>query len=300
MKFAFMLNARDKAKHVRVAARSILLQESSEPFEVLLSDQGSTDGTREILDEEARTYSGPNTVRRLNCPITEPRGMLGLNVHFDWCMTQTDADVVLQLSADDYTLPTRMEKVRAVFREHGPSMVLCGMYYVGQEMEHLGDGVTPAADGYGKLDEIVSNSLGGSSAHAWTRTFYEKIGGLGYQIGSQDIVMPFLAACDNGCYFITERLHCYRKCIGPENTGLEGIFFHYPEGSKERQQYEELIHFQVIAGLYTVLRVMDKNGWRTPEREQALATALLDRACGWTIAREKLTLAKIHPLPFKV
>ena len=83
-----------------------------QPLEILLSDQGSVDGTTTILDDLTRTYNGPHQVRRLQCPVVAPRGMPGLNEHINWAMTQTDADVIVSLSADDYDLAQRITAAR--------------------------------------------------------------------------------------------------------------------------------------------------------------------------------------------
>src|SRR5678815_246024 len=100
-KYALLLTARDKVRHVAAAVTSMFAQVGP-PIELLLSDQGSHDGTATILDDMARSYAGPHKVRRLNCPDIELIGMPGMNAHVNWAMTQTDADVVMQLSADDY------------------------------------------------------------------------------------------------------------------------------------------------------------------------------------------------------
>ena len=102
-KYAMLLTARDKVRHVGDAVKSMFAHVGP-PIELLLSDQGSIDGTGAVLDELAARYKGPHTVRRLQCPRIEVRGMPGLNEHVNWAMTQTDADVVMQLSADDYDL----------------------------------------------------------------------------------------------------------------------------------------------------------------------------------------------------
>ena len=62
---------------------------------------------------------------------------------------------------------------------------------------------------------------------------------------------------------------------------------------------EELIHFQVIAGHYAALRKLDHMGLRSDVANQALAQAILDRAASWTNVRERMSLARVMPKPFK-
>ena len=293
-KLAFILHARDKAKHVKIAARSMLFQECERPFEVILSDHGSVDGTKEILEEQARLYNGPNKARFVQCPHTNIRGMPGLNAHINWTMTQTDADFILQLSADDYALPKRVEKVWAAFEEHKPSMALTGMYYVDEDMKYLAESAHPDKDGWCILEEMYPKYIGGSASQAWTHEFFDKIGGLS-GVGSQDVVMPFLAVLDKGAYYLRERLHCYRKCVGLQNTGLQGVLDAVPEGDPRRMQIEELIHFQVLSGHYAVLMKMDQAGLRTDEAVYHLVQAILDRSASWSNIRQKMTLEGVPP-----
>lgn len=301
-KLAFILHARDKVKHVRAACRSMLLQDSPRPIEIIFSDQGSTDGTLGILEDEARRYGGPHAVHVVRCPHVDLRGMGGLNAHITWSMGQTDADFILQLSADDYALPRRAILTWEAFEAHKPSMVLTGMYYVREaDGAYEGESAWPDAsvgDSWCKLEEMFSKYVGGSASQAWTHEFFDKIGGLD-GLGSQDVVMPFLACLDKGAWYIYERLHAYRRCVGVENTGLQSVLEAHPKGSPEHLQVEELIHFQVLTGLYDTLAKMDAAGLRTPEAEALLAQNILDRAAGWNAARVRLSLRQIPPLSFK-
>ena len=301
MKVTHLLTAYNKASFIRDAAVSMFAQTYT-PLEILLSDHGSTDGTRQMLDYLAKSYNGPHTVRRLDCPHIEVRGMPGLNAHINWAMTQTDADFLVHLSADDYDLAQRVELAVRAFEEHSPSMVLGGMYYVNEKREYLGENPWPQEDGWCKLEEMHPKFVGGSTIQSWSREFYEKVGGLS-GVGSPDVVLPFLACLDRGAYYVHARAHAYRKVIGVENTGLESVYYAFPEGSKERLQQEELIHFQVMAGHYTALAKMEKLTL-TPEvavaAGQCLAQAILDRSASWVNVRQKMTFEKVPPLPFKV
>lgn len=301
MKVCFALNNRNKVKYCPVAIGSILTQKTSIPFEVILSDQGSTDGSKEVMNEIVSKYDGPLKVRRLDMPDPNYPGMHGMNLHFDYIMENTDADVVLQLSADDYALPDRVEKVVEAFEQHNPSMVLNGMYYVDEEMKYLAESAWPDKDGWCVLEEMFAKYVGGSGAQAWTSAFYKKMQGLGGQIGSQDVVMPFLAVLDKGCYYIHKRMHCYRKVSSLDNTGLEGVLNAIPETDvAHRLQTAELIHFQVIGGLYTCLKKASLFVNPIPEKvSYTLANAILDRSASWTNVREQLSLRRIPPLPFR-
>lgn len=299
MKLAFMLNNKNKEKYVRIAARSILYQKC-EPFLAVLSDNNSTDASKAILDEEASKYDGPHKVVRLNCPPFKSDGMPGLNEHIDWVMDQIDADWIIQLSGDDYSLETRAQSTLKAFRDNDPSMVLTAQYTVSETMQYVAETGYPHTDGWVLLQDVITKFVGGSCSQAWTREFYNKMGGIKGCLGSSDILMPFLSVLHKGCYYINERLQCYRKVLGPDNTGLESIFFAIPEDKKEeRLQVEELMHFQVIVGFYEVLGKMYEAKLESRPAEEALSLVLSDRAASLVRCRKELSLLRVPPLSFK-
>lgn len=300
MKAAFILTARNKSRFVRDAVKTMLAQ-MCQPLDIVLSDQGSTDGTREILDEEASKYDGPHKVVRLNCPpeVCELEGMPGLNAHINWVMKQIDADVVLQISADDLTHPLRAAKVIEAFKTHKPSMVLTGMYYVDENLKYLGESAFPDKSGWCNAVEMHEKCIGGSASQAWSSEFFYRLGGLS-GVGSQDVIMPFVAALDGGVWYIHERLHYYRACASLDNTGLEGVLRAIPEEDAARRlQVEELIHFQIFAGLASNVYAIGRLSLPQGEATQALLQSLISRGLAWCHARERLTLQRIPPLPLK-
>ena len=300
MKLAFMVNNRNKEKYIRMAVRSILFQKC-EPFLAVLSDNNSTDASKAIMDEEAAKYDGPHKVVRLNCPVFEHDGMAGLNAHMDWVMDQIDADWIIQLSGDDYSLEHRAQKTLDAFRANDPSMVLTAQYSVSEDMKYVAETAYPHMDGWVRVEDVISKYVGGSCSQAWSREFYEKMGGVRGCLGSPDILMPLLSILHKGCYYLNERLQCYRKVLGPDNTGLESIYFDVPESDlPKRKQLEELIHFQVIVGLYEVLGKMYDAKLETRPAEEALSLAISDRAASLVRCRKDLSFMRVPPLPFKV
>jgi hypothetical protein len=302
-KYALLLTARDKVRHVADAVKSMYAQVGP-PITIYLSDQGSVDGTNVILDDLKASYRGPHKIIRLNCPVTDIHGMPGLNAHINWAMTQIEEDVVMQLSADDYDLAQRSELTIAAFEAFNPSMVLGAMYTVDEGMKYLGetpqpDDANPDKDMWITVEQMFPKFVGGSTCQAWTREFWDKAGPL-EGVASPDVVLPFLAVLDKGAYYLHTKMHAYRKVLSASNTGLEGVYYSYPEGDKRRQQLEELIHFQVSAGLYTVLRKMQAMGIATPEAHTALLQAAMDRSASWVKVREEISLAGIPPIAMKV
>jgi hypothetical protein len=88
MKAAYIINARDKAAHVERCVRSAFAQTGCE-LEIILSDQGSTDGTREILGALAAEYVGPAHRARARLPAHRRQARHGgrMNAHLAWVMS---------------------------------------------------------------------------------------------------------------------------------------------------------------------------------------------------------------------
>ena len=296
---AFMVNNKNKERFIGAAAESILKQEC-EPFLAVLSDNNSTDASKAILNDLADKYDGPHTVLRLDLPPQDSDGMPGLNAHIDYCMEQFDCPYIIQLSGDDYSLPRRAQRTLDAFRSQDPSMVLTGQYTCDETGHYVSETPYPHTDGWVAVKDMFPQYVGGSSSQAWTREFYEKIGGIKGCLGSSDVLMPLLACLHKGAYFIHERLQCYRKVLGPDNTGLENIYFAIPEADTgARQQVEELMHFQVAVGLYELLGKMQDAKLSRRDAEEALSLALSDRCASLVNCRKRLSLAKLPPLLFK-
>lgn len=266
-------------------------------MEVIFSDQFSTDGSWEILKDVAEKYDGKHKLRIMQCPEVSLKGMPGLNEHLNWIHNQTDAEVFISSAADDYPLISRARKTIEAFEKFSPSMVITGMYFANEDGSYHGETGFPNEDGFVKVEDVYSKMVGGSTTQAWTREFYEKIKGL-QGVGSPDMVLPFLACVDKGAYYLHERLHVYCKVVDEHNTGLEGVYA-AAKSDEERTALEELMHFQVLAGIYTAAAKMQDAGLSTQDANNAIIEQILDRSASWQNVRQRMSLQKIQPMMFK-
>jgi len=204
----------------------------------------------------------------------------------------------MQLSADDYDLAQRSELTIKAFEEFNPSMVLGSMYYVNDGKQYIGETPHADEDRWCTLEDMTKNLIGGSTCQAWTREFWNKIKPL-TGVGSPDVILPYLAVLDKGAYLLKTRMHCYRQVHYTANTGLEGVWNSFPQGDPRRLQIEELMHFQVASGYFTIIEKMQAAGWRTDATALPLANAILDRAVSWCNTRSRMSFEHIAPIPFK-
>lgn len=294
MRVAHIIPCRDKATQVAKTVDSVLNQ--TYPCHVVLSDQGSTDGSLEILRNMALRYRGPHKVSVLSCPDIDPKGMRGMNAHLDWIMSKIDEDVVLITSADDLALPTRNARAVKAFEEHKPDMVLTALHFMEPDGTHYGITGEPKVDGFVNPTLCLEGLVGGSTAHAWTREFYDAVGGFAGICGF-DAFWPFLATVRNGAYFIAEPQHLYVRHVDPNNTGLEGA--HRAADEVGKLQLEELMHFQVQTAYIHAVRALEKWDCQNQEARMTLFREILGRAASWSNCREQMTIRKIPPLSLK-
>lgn len=293
MKAAFVIPCRNKVKYVARACQSVLDQ--TYPCEIIFSDQGSTDGSFDIIQ---RISQGKN-VRVLQCPETNPVGMAGLNAHLHWVVKQTDADIILVCSADDWNHPQRAEKVVEIFERHNPDYVGTGVDFLTEENGELKSvGITAyQTEGFVPPKTVIDSLVGGSSSTAFKRDFYMKVGPIPGSVGA-DTYLPLMAAFCNGFYFLPEVLHCYFKWVDPENTGLEGVMA--SKTGDGRLQVEELIHYQLASGYQAVAKkAVELNLKVADEDANAVMKSLVDQCFAWLETRHKLTKWRIPPLALK-
>ena len=303
MKVACLVPVRNKAFFVDQTVNSVFKQ-TYEGMEILLSDQGSTDKSLDILGKMAEAYDGPNQVRVLSCPHTEPKGLAGFNVHIQWLMSHTDADLIVIVSADDLCHPDRVKRTVEVYQEYRPAFIGTRMQFL--EPDGTLNGQTAWAiqnlkDGESRFvtaREHIEGLIGGSSSTTFDREFYEKIGGLPNHV-ILDVYLPFLATYDRGFYFINEDLFAYIKHPDPNNAGLGGRFL-ATDSQDEQLLLNELAGYQVVSTLYQagqIAATVYSKEWMNGHKDagEALYSNIVNRTRDWTDCRNILNERKIQP-----
>ncbi len=118
MMVSVVIPAFNAEQYLSEAVDSVLLQEMNS-VEILIVNDGSTDGTSFLITEYEKQY--PGIVRglehpgRINQGVSRSR-LLGLQ--------EAQGEFIALLDADDSFLPGKMEKQLQVFREH-PEVIMC-------------------------------------------------------------------------------------------------------------------------------------------------------------------------------
>lgn len=315
MKVSFIVPCRDKASFVAKTVESVFAQTYS-PMEIILSDQGSVDGTFEIITELAAKYNGPNSVRVLQCPDTELRGMAGLNQHLNWLHTQVTGDIIIMCSADDLNHPDRTKYTVEAFEKHNPSYVGTCVQYLNaeQQLEAItAFNINGEEDCFVDPIRNINELIGSSASSAWSKDLYEKYGPL-KGIESQDVLLPFFATIERGIFYVGKQLHAYIKHADENNTGLEGVMRAAQKkldnaqndvekviASRPLNACIENVNYHCTSNYFAILRRLQ--GLQS-NIDMKLYEALLNKAIDasnlWAQSRDNLTLMRVEPKGMRV
>lgn len=299
MKTAYVIFARNKAHHAEYVERCVrsAFAQTYTPMEIILSDQGSTDGTRELFERLAAEYQGPNTVRVLDCPDTACGGMAGLNAHLAWLHQQLDAEIFIATAADDYAHPERAAKIVEAFERTGADMVGSAMLFEDPAGQAPPSRSAHNREGWVSTGEVVLGRVGGSCAPAWRRSLWERLMPIPALCGP-DVWMPPLAAVLGGLWYINEPLYTYVQHADPKNTGLEGVIKALPESA--RRPLDENRLFQTATAWQWVLRRMQQLGIGAPDERQAVVQAAVTHYEAWGDVRTAMSVNREAPQPFPI
>ena len=302
MKVAFIINARNKAKYVAQSVMGALSQ--TYPCEVILSDQGSTDGTYDIMQAVVDAYMAhterKHTVKLLRCPVEGPYGMRAANANFDWAWRQSspDCEYIFQSSADDYSLPNRVEAcVKKMDEGARPTAIATTMFFAKPgDTEPKSVSGYPQESGYVKAGEGLSNLAYGSCIAAYRRDFLDKVSD---QAGANtpDVLFGYLAALMDGFYVVAEPHHVHNEVADTDNCGYQGKL--RGASGDLSLQLAECNHAQLLRLYKTCAEqaaVLTNNQVPT-EDWNPLIQAMVSQACAWIDARDKLSEQNISPIP---
>lgn len=297
-KVAAVIFCRDKEKFVQRAVESTLNQ-THPNLEIILSDQGSMDKSYEIMELCATAYKGPHNVRLMRCPDTDPKGMAGLNAHINWVHEQTDAELIVTCSADDYNEPERVENIIAAYESNNkPDWVGTCVLFENPQGEVRGVTGYSTSLQYGEGAfigpiDMLKGTWGGSSSAAWRREFMQKYKPVGSE--SIDVIHSFLATLGRGFYYINKPLHHYVEHGDVNNTGTEGIM-RAATTDEEKLQALETMNYHFASNMHALIRKIQEHKIElAPDVEALLLQNTLQCGAYWAMARDKMTLERIQP-----
>lgn len=247
-RISLLLLACNQQAIVRAAAESCLAQ-IGEPLEIVLSDDGSTDGTFEQLRQAAAAYRGPHQVRARRNAVN-----LGIAGHYNRLVQETSGALLVTAAGDDVSLPDRVQRLAQAWDASGRRADLIASAFV--RMARDGTlGARVATDDLGTLAldswlRRMPYTVG--ATHAFTRRLMERFGPLDEDICYEDRIVVLRALCGGGALTLKEALVHYRAGGRSNpvrvNTAEQLLQWHRQQNRLRLAEARQLIHDARIAG----------------------------------------------------
>jgi len=113
-RFTVIIPTKDRAEYLRHTLRTCALQDY-EPFEVVVSDDGSIDHTRQIVEEAARLDP--------RIRYTSTGSQSGMKENFERALAQVKPGFVIALGGDDGLMPGGIRGMHEALRETGTQLL---------------------------------------------------------------------------------------------------------------------------------------------------------------------------------
>jgi glycosyltransferase involved in cell wall biosynthesis len=179
----FVLYAYNEERYIREAIESAFAQTYS-PMEVVLSDDGSTDRTFEIMQEMAADYRGPHQIL-----LNRNEKNIGIGSQLNSAVAMTRGTLILLANGDDVSLPHRVTRTMEVWENSGRSAtaITVNLICMDEKGEPLGRTIDSHPSFQG-LEDGIRKRFGPVSAASLSisRTAFKKFGELMPQLIIED------------------------------------------------------------------------------------------------------------------
>lgn len=185
----FALFAFNQEKYVREAVRAALAQDYT-PLAIIISDDASTDGTFQIIEEEVAGYRGPHRIR-----LSRNEKNLGACAHVNRVVRMAETNFIVLAAGDDVSAPERTTVLANAYRNAGTRN-----FYVSSNAEimeregrptgrHIIRGAAP--------DNLEHHARGSAmplgASEAFTKSLLDYFGDMHQHLVNEDFVMPMRA-----------------------------------------------------------------------------------------------------------
>lgn len=232
-----------------------ILSQTVPGIQIMISDDGSADGTREILKRYQKAY--PDRIL-LNHHVKEgefenrKNQMPDPAMNFFWLLSQADADYVLLSDQDDKWLPHKaerlLERMKEIEKPDRPALVFSDMQVVDERLKLISSSFFE----YGHCDPdrlsfseiLVENPITGG-AMMMNRKLAELAGRVPRACFMHDWWIGLCASCFGEISCVKEPLSLYRQhghnMVGARKTGsLEDLKERSRRGEQVRENYRQM------------------------------------------------------------
>jgi len=193
------------------AALDAAFAQTGGPFEIIVSDDASTDDTFVVIEERVARYGGPHRV-----VVNRNAANMGVIAHTNRVVELATADILIPCYGDDVSFPDRATRIVEVFERHDPLLTHSHAIPIDENGRRVVSGYVGATffDGADPLRAAVSLSHYLGASGAWSRALFDKYGPIRSPIVYDDLVLGFRAALEGRVHLIDEPLLYYREGVG--------------------------------------------------------------------------------------
>jgi len=200
----------NQENYIKEALNAILNQQGVF-LEIIVSDDGSTDKTYEIISSVLANYKGQHHVRCIRHSKN-----LGFVKNFCETIKRCSSEYIIYAAGDDISYPDRALKIVDAFQKSGALLVHSHAVCVNEKDETMDRNYPLKLTG----DKLNLNTISVSSAlylgatGAYSRELFEKYGYFEEKNLLEDLVLGFRAALEDRINFVNEELIIYRTTTG--------------------------------------------------------------------------------------
>lgn len=229
------LVAYNQESFVREAVENAFAQDYP-VLEILLSDDGSSDATFEVMREMTGLYSGPHKII-----LNRNERNLGIGLHVNRMVELTSGDLIVCSAGDDISTRGRVSALCEEWLRQGriPTSIQSDFEVIDEQSRPMVEnqnrnfftgkwsGDTCDIIGFLRGTHRSSRMLG--ATHAFSREMFEKFGGLNADVVFEDIVIGFRSLIAGSFAFVPRKLVRYRmhsnniygRAANDHKSGLE-------------------------------------------------------------------------------
>jgi glycosyltransferase involved in cell wall biosynthesis len=193
---------------IQQAAQACLAQEGG-PYEMVFSDDASTDATYLKLQEVAAGYQGPHRLVLRRNSVNA-----GIGGHYNQAIAASSGELIITAAGDDISMPHRVSRLVAAWDATGRKADLIASHVIDMDNQGVLHGVVQVDDlgRYRGLDDWLTHRpyvIG--AGHAFTRRLLDRFGPMSARLAYEDQIMVFRAVVMGGAITVDEPLVHYRR-----------------------------------------------------------------------------------------
>lgn len=215
---SFLVVTYNQEKYVEEALVSALNQDYP-CLEIVISDDGSSDGTWSVIKKTVGSYYGPHKIIIRRNEINS-----GLATNFNNGLKECSGELIVVQAGDDISESNRVQKLVELWIKNNkkPDLLYSNIKRINMhgELIRVDDHIHVIPS----IEEIKDGSfyIAGGMAAAYTKRLFDKYGLLAPEVKTEDYVLSFRALLAGGIAFDPEALLKYR--IHDESTmGLRSL-----------------------------------------------------------------------------